>query len=659
MRNWLLFIFILCFALAGYPVSWDPIPESQLSITEPRLDPNANAETIFWKTWLTDRVLGGRQPQSIKEQYLRIKIFNARGVEEHSTIDLVSSKRDLRIRDLQARTIKPDGRIIELENKNIFERTLVRAGRDKIKMMSFSMPGVEPGDIIEYQWKEYQDNFWNRFNRLYLQMEIPMWSVTYYVNPSEYANDYLHYSMNYQAFNAPQEKFEQTPDKFAMVTYQDMPAFKPENNMPPEDQVRSWILLFYSPGGELDPEKYWVKIGKELYEYNSEQMRVDGKIKDKAKELTAGLKTVEEKVDKIYDFCINDIKNYFHDRYGVTRETLQKAEVNKKPSDTLKQGMGDGEDINMLFAALLNAVDIEARWTYCAGRDKSFFNRQFLDTLFLDREYVSVLINGKWRFYNLSAPYLENGMLDWQAEGVQALITDKKEPVFVLTPMSGPERNRTNRKAALKLLADGTIEGSIEETYRGHPGIALKRAYDGKTEQERQNDFIESIQSRMSNAEVSDVQFENVMDLEKPFTVRYQIKVPGYAERTNKRMFLQPGFFYRNSQPMFPTSVRKYQIYFDYPWTDHDEVTIELPEGFDLEGTQTPASLPINQVGEYKMNLSVNADGKLVYVRDFRFGDNNNVLFPVKAYPQIKRIFDYINKQDTQPVTLSNTAMNE
>ena len=59
------------------------------------------------------------------------------------------------------------------------------------------------------------------------------------------------------------------------------------------------------------------------------------------------------------------------------------------------------------------------------------------------------------------------------------------------------------------------------------------------------------------------------------------------------------------------------------------------------------------------MNLSVNADGKLVYVRDFRFGDNNNVLFPVKAYPQIKRIFDYINKQDTQPVTLSNTAMNE
>ena len=105
--------------------------------------------------------------------------------------------------------------------------------------------------------------------------------------------------------------------------------------------------------------------------------------------------------------------------------------------------------------------------------------------------------------------------------------------------------------------------------------------------------------------------------------------------------------------------VRKYQIYFDYPWTDHDEVTIELPEGFDLEGTQTPASLPINQVGEYKMNLSVNADGKLVYVRDFRFGDNNNVLFPVKAYPQIKRIFDYINKQDTQPVTLSNTAMNE
>jgi transglutaminase-like putative cysteine protease len=659
MRNCLLFCFVLCFAITGYAVNWDPVPESQLSIAKPRLDPNANAETIFWKTWLTDRLLGGEQAQSVTEQYLRIKIFNARGVEEHTTIDLVSSAGDMRISDLRARTIKPDGRIIELENKNIFERTVAKAGREKVKMKAFSFAGVEPGDIIEYQWKEYQDNYFKRYNRLYLQREIPTWSVTYFVKPSEYASSILGFSMNCQTFNAPPASFKETPDKFNMIAYQDMPAFKPENNMPPEDQVRSWILLFYSPGAETDPEKYWTKIGKEIFEGYKEQMRVDGKIKEKAKELTAGLNTAEEKVNKIYEFCLNNIKNIYHHRYGVTAEVRQKLQPNKKPSDTLKQGMGDGEDISMLFAALLNSIEIEARIALLSGRDTSFFSRQFLDTLFLDRRDIAVRINGQWRFYDLAAPYLEEGMLSWQEEGVQALLTDSKEPVFILTPMSGPERSRTTRKATLKLLPDGTLEGTIEEMYTGHAGVDYKMVYDGKTEEERQKDFKETFQSRLSTAEVSEIQFENVTDTEKPFIIRYRVKVPGYAERTGKRMLLQPGFFHRNSQPLFSTSGRKFDIYFDYPWSERDEIMIELPEGLELENAEKPASLPMQKVGEYKMSVGINADKKLIFTRDFRFGDNGSILFPAKAYAQIKQVFDFIYQTDNTAVTLRNALKNE
>ena len=158
---------------------------------------------------------------------------------------------------------------------------------------------------------------------------------------------------------------------------------------------------------------------------------------------------------------------------------------------------------------------------------------------------------------------------------------------------------------------------------------------------------------------MTEIRFENVTDTEKPFTVHYRVKVPGYAEKTGKRMFFQPGYFSRNSQPLFSTSNRKYQVYFKYPWAEQDEVTIELPEGFELEGAENPASLPIKQVGEYTMSCDINADKKLVYKRDFRFGENNNVLFPVDAYAQIKRIFDFIHKNDTHIVTLRDAALNE
>jgi hypothetical protein len=66
--------------------------------------------------------------------------------------------------------------------------------------------------------------------------------------------------------------------------------------MPPEDQVRSWLLLFYSRGSKVDADKYWIEHGKEIYKDIKIQMKIDGAIKKKAAELTAGLSDPEEKV---------------------------------------------------------------------------------------------------------------------------------------------------------------------------------------------------------------------------------------------------------------------------------------------------------------------------------------------------------------------------
>lgn len=65
-----------------WAVDWDPISPETLAITAPRIDPNADSETIFWQVWLEDRLLGGRQPQTMETQYLRVKIFTERGVEQ-------------------------------------------------------------------------------------------------------------------------------------------------------------------------------------------------------------------------------------------------------------------------------------------------------------------------------------------------------------------------------------------------------------------------------------------------------------------------------------------------------------------------------------------------------------------------------------------------
>ena len=88
---------------------------------------------------------------------MRLKIFDEKGKEKAATIDLpYGDKRN--ILDVAGRTIKTDGTIVELDKKAVFKRDLVRAGGLTRKAVSFAMPGVEPGAIVEYRWKESVDD---------------------------------------------------------------------------------------------------------------------------------------------------------------------------------------------------------------------------------------------------------------------------------------------------------------------------------------------------------------------------------------------------------------------------------------------------------------------------------------------------------------------
>ena len=642
---------MLCLPAAA--VKWAPIQPAQLAAQAPRIDPDADAEAVFWRTWVTDRMIGGRQPQSIKEQYVRIKIFTERGVQEHATIDLLSASDEIRIGDLRARTIKSDGRIVEVPGRSIFERTVSKAGGIKVRNKSFSMPEVEAGDLIEYQWKQYRDDHFSQYTRLYFQRDIPSWEVSYHVKPSEYAWTRLGYLMGFQVFNVRNEGFRETPGGWQSITVQEVAAFKPEARMPPEDNIRSWLLLFYSKRRKFKPDRYWSELGKVFRHEIKNEIKVDGAIKKKAAELTLGLSTPTQKIDRILDYCLNRIQSIYHDRSGVTAEQRLKLKPRKKPSDTLKQGMGTGRDIAKLFTALLNAAGIRAYIALAAGRDDFFFNPQFLDPYFLDRMQVAVELDGKWKFYDPSSPYLEPGMLLWPEEGVESLILHRKQPFFQKTPSSGPERSQILRKASLKLHEDGTLQGAVELVYRGHPGVSRKNLYDDYTPEERQKAIAERVRERLNTAEVTEIEVRNAAAVSDPFTVRYRIRVPGYAQGVGRRLLLQPAYFKMNVPPEFETRQRRYDLYFRHPWSETDEVTIELPKTHRLETAASPKPLEMRGVGEYDASLQQSDGNRLTYRRSFRFGDNGTILFRADAYPQLKRTFDFVHRQDNHVVTLT------
>ena len=413
------------------------------------------------------------------------------------------------------------------------------------------------------------------------------------------------------------------------------------------------MLLFYSKRRKFKPDRYWSELGKVFRHEIKNEIKVDGAIKKKAAELTVGLSTPTQKIDRILDYCLNQIKSIYHDRSGVTAEQRLKLKPRKKPSDTLKQGMGTGRDIAKLFTALLNAAGIRAHIAMCAGRDDFFFNSQFLDPYFLNRMQVAVELDGKWKFYDPTSPYLEPGMLLWPEEGVQSLILHRKRPFFLETPSSGPERSQVLRKASFKLHEDGTLQGAVELVYRGHPGVSRKNLYDDYTPEERQKAIAERVRERLNTAEVTEIEVRNATAVRDPFTVRYRIRVPGYAQGVGRRLLLQPAYFKMNVPPEFETRQRRYDLYFRHPWSETDEVTIELPKTHRLETAASPKPLEMRGVGEYDASLQQSDGNRLTYRRSFRFGDNGTILFRADAYPQLKRTFDFVHRQDNHVVTLT------
>ena len=337
----------------------------------------------------------------------------------------------------------------------------------------------------------------------------------------------------------------------------------------------------------------------------------------------------------------------------MTAEQRKAVKENRSAGDTLKQKAGWGLDVDLLFAAMANALGFDARMARIADRSDTFFNPARPLTYFINSFSVAVNVNDKWVFYDPSTPYLERGMLRWQEEGSAALVSDPKAGFFVQTQGSEPARSTRRRRADLKLQDDGTLEGTVEYTYTGHTGRSHKAEYEDMTPAQREEDWKKDLQARLSTAEVSDFEMKDAEDPLKPIVVRHKVTVPGYATRTGKRILLQPAFFERNAPAAFTETKRKWALYFDYAWTEDDEVTIDLPEGWELDQPVQPVSTRLGEVGNYSVDVRKTVDGrKVIYKRQFDWGRDMKLLLPASSYPQLKKAFDFIQEQDNYTIAL-------
>src|ERR1044071_4310238 len=189
---------VLCIGLSASLAragdEWRAVDPAELAMKTSTVEKDADAEALFWEVRLDDSQL---EEFSLKH-YVRIKVFTERGKESQSKVDLpfIGSAR---IKDIAARVIQPDGSLLELKNDDVFEKTIVKASGLKLKAKSFALPGVEPGAIVEYRWREVIPGGSANRLRIQFQRDIPVENVTYFLKPFQ--------GMRYLPFHLDETKY--------------------------------------------------------------------------------------------------------------------------------------------------------------------------------------------------------------------------------------------------------------------------------------------------------------------------------------------------------------------------------------------------------------------------------------------------------------------
>lgn len=636
-------------------VAWPPLSDTDRLLKAPIVEKDAGAEILEWRVHVVDEYTG-QDLQRVSYNFIRLKIFDEKGKEKAATIDL-PYREPGGILDVAGRTIKADGSILELDKKTIYKRDLVRSGGRSSKVVSFAIPAVEVGSIIEYRWKQTENDSRFRYLRLHFAREFPIQKVTYFIKPltSEYVGSD---PMFLAPFNCKPTAIERTNDGWNATSLENVPAAHDESYAPSDPNLEPWALLYYSKGGPKDPEKYWNEEGKKAYSELKDSLKASGEQKAAAAAAISGAASDEEKVAVLVTYVRKTLRNVTDPEVTAVERAdyLKKMPKERLRTSTeiLKSGIASSYEMNAAFAALATQIGLDARPAMIANHNEIEFNpKRFSDTYFLDGLAMAIKINNSWKVFDVSQKYLTPGMLPWEEEGVFALITDAKTPTFLLTPPAPPEASTESRTATLKLSADGKLTGTTEETYTGHRAEEYRLELAQKPPAQREEWFHDRILHMFPEAEITSLKVLNVDDPSKPLQVSYQLEAPQFAEVTGKRILFQPNAFRRAQAPPFSASDRRFPILFPYAWKEIDRIEIGLPDGFKLDNADNPGTLDFGNPGSYKLEMVVRQDkGELVTTRELTFGNKGELMFKAETYPTLKKIFEEIRLRDTHSLSL-------
>ena len=624
---------------------WMPILPEELKMTSMPEAPGAPAVFLYRQVDRND--LGIQRGRGATEyNYVRIKVFTEEG-RKHANVEIPFIRQRTNVSNIRARTVRPDGTIANFDGK-VYEQTREKTKGIKYLAKTFTVPDVQVGSIIEYHYNiDFEDyyifkSYWVVSEELFTKRAV--FSLKPYDRPP------WNVQWSWPA-GLPKgtEPPKEGPDRIIRMATENVPAFVTEDHMPPPNELEFRVVFTYHDEiPEMNVDKYWKQFNKK------KNGQVEGFI-DKRKAMEEAVASIvspgdaaEVKLRKIYD-RVQEIHNLTYlPRKTVEERKHEEIKENNSVEELWKHQYGNGWDLTWLFLALVRATGLEAYPCLVSGRSEYFFNKERVDGRELDANVVLVKVNGKEEFFDPGAAFTPFGMLPWTETGVAGLKLDKDGGSWIQTPLPASEQSKIERRAELKLGAEGDLEGKLTVSFTGLE--ALWRRIDERNQDEAaRKKFLE-------DQVKEDIPIGSEVDLTKqpewnssetPLTAEFNIKVPGWASAAGRRAMLPTSLFCAREKHVFEHADRVWPIYFHFPYKATDDVNIQLPAGWLVE------SVPKDEDRDLKgaeYSLKVEKNNGIVHIQ--RVLRCDLYMVPKENYRVLRGFFQFVKSEDEQQVVM-------
>lgn len=580
--------------------------------------------------------------------YARIKVLTEEG-RKYGDVQIPYRKDSERVSGIRARTIRPDGTILEFDGE-VYDKPLVKARDVKLQAKTFSLPSVDVGSIIEYRYRHVL-TYGIVFNsRWLLSEDLFTRHAKFSLKPSTDFALRWSWPVGLPTGTQPPKSERGT----IRLETRDVPAFVVEEYMPPDDVMKYRVDFIYDadPSTAEDFAKYWKDYGKKSHRQLERFVNNRRAMEQALAQIVQPGDSPEVKVRKIYTRT-QQIRNLSFERARTEQETEREklADIHDA-EDVWKRGYGNGLDITWLFLALVRAAGVEAHPLFVPTRDRFFFDPKLMNPNQLNSNAVVVKLGESALYLDPGTPFTPFGMLPWYETAVTSLQLDKAGGTWVVTPVPGPTESRIERKVTLKLSASGTLEGKAVVTYTGMEASWRRLAERNEDATERKEFLEQDMESDIpSGIEVKLTNTPEWSGSESPLVAEYDLKVGGWAAVAGKRMLLPVGLFGSGEKHTFEHGARVHPIYFNFPYQHTDEVTIELPPGWQASSVPKPRSTDL-KLAAYNM-AAEDAKGSLRLKRNLSL---NLTLVSLKSYGALRGFFQSVRTGDEEQIVLSPGA---